>query len=294
MALLLSLLEMRLLSPFLDVDDLGRLGLVHVELWNYVHAPHSCFWKEEILCRKRGNTSHPIPLFHPLKVKGENVHHSYWGGNNTWEFFRGENFFMDRSRMNFCGASYKKQKTIWQRFLTYLSYWTMERKEVVVPTSCFYERDSTILWLMDCYYVEITLDHLPPVDPDDLFPPALSFGLCTDPDYLWETDTMVGWTMQSIGFHTDDRVVRWNDQPLRAMHGRALLPGDVLGCGCRRTYDEDEWEVFFTWNGCLIFRKPKFLESHKPVTAVVMYDAEVDFRYRTNFGRHAFRYSLTK
>ena len=290
MALFLTLLEMRLLSHCLDVDDLGRLGLVNRELWNYMST--SSFWEEEILRRNHYSSIHKPLFFPPDSLQGKHVYNSYWGPRSHWNHFRGESFIMDRSTIDF-GAP-KKKKTMWPSWWWW-SYWMWATWKEPSSTSCFYiDNVPQVLRCTDCYYVEITLDRLPEIDPEELFPPALSFGLCTDADYLWETDTMVGWTTQSIGFHTDERVVRWNDQPLRTMHGRALLPGDVLGCGCRRTDDEEEGEVFFTWNGCLIFRKPTFWSSHKPVLAVVMYDAEADFKYQTNFGHHAFRYSLKK
>lgn len=271
--MLLLLLEMRTLQPWLSMDDLGRLGLGDRALANEIHCSH--FWGSE-LGRHLGVLGNKVS--DPLR--GEHLWHSYLGPKNSWESFASDTITMSLARLDFGG---KRPTTLWSRLMVYFGC------SEPLPVSCFYVFTGSMERFTDCYYFEVALSSVPalPVRPR----PALSVGLCTDADVLLEKKLLVGWTQQSVALHTDDRTVRHNNQVLRKFNGPPFRAGDVVGCGWQR--DQGTWMVFFTENGRLVFRRPTRFDVTL-VTAVVVHDANADFRYTTNFGDAPFVYGLKK
>jgi hypothetical protein len=90
---------------------------------------------------------------------------------------------------------------------------------------------------------------------------------------------MIGWTPQSIGWHSDDGFIFWQNEK---MLGEAIpyKKHDVLGCG----YDYATMDVFFTKNGQEIHRQcvPTLYD---PIACVAM---DFPFSLEINLGQTAF------
>ena len=283
MQILLLLLEINEIQPWVGVDDLCRLGLVSKALCHHIHSPE--FWSRE-LCHTMKRVSQNTTIVSNVPLHGKHVFYSYIGQENAWECFQRGSIKMNLSSLDF---ERKWPQTLWQRFMLYTGLGSREEP----PVSCFYvSSEKSVQRVTDCYYFEVTLLHVPFEGPEGLEVdprPALSVGLCTDAGRLFENEWLVGWTPESIGFHTDDKTIRRNNRVFRKFEGPPFEKGDVIGCGWQKYLGV--WMVFFTQNGHLVFRRPTRFGVDS-VMAAVVYDAEAGFRFDTNFGATPFQYPL--
>jgi hypothetical protein len=250
MMMILFLLDLRLLSPWLSWSDLGRLERVSQSHYQSIGT----VWQHEL--RRLMNAEEDriqVPT-----VRGGDLLHAYIGSRQQWQGI-GSKFPL--------APSTSRPRTFWQRFFPWYS--------PAPPTPCFYRTslDRVERW-EDVYYFEMKLTHLPPG--------CLSVGLASSPLLLQTTGWMVGWTHDSIGVHTDEKVIRQDNKIVHRL--ASLEPGDVVGTGWQKYLGL--WMVYFTLNGKRIFRKP--FPFPNP-SAVVLHDPEADFEYETNFGTKPFK-----
>ena len=253
--MILFLLDLRLLSPWLSWSDLGRLERVSTSHYQSIGT----VWQNEL--RRLMNAEEDrvqVPT-----VRGGDLLHAYIGHCPQWQ---GDcacfPFPTTRRRQRHC--------TFWQRFFSW--YFSTP-----TPTPCFYRTtpDRVERW-EDVFYFEMTLTRLPSS------PECLSVGLASDSHLLQTTGWFVGWTKESIGVHTDEKVIRQDNKIVHRLD--SLESGDVVGTGWQKYLGL--WMVYFTLNGKRIFRKPfPFLNP----SAMVLHDPEADFEYETNFGTKPFK-----
>lgn len=278
----LLLLENNEIQPWVGADDLCRLGLICHGLYHHIHRPE--FWSRE-LCHTMDRVLQNTSIVSKEPLNGEHVFYSYIGQENAWECFQRGNIKMNLAYLDF---ERKWPQTLWQRFMLYTGLGSREEPSV----SCFYvSSDTCVQRVTECYYFEVTLLHVSSKGPEGSGEPrpALSVGLCTDADRLFENEWLVGWTPESIGFHTDDRTIRRNNRVFRKFEGPPFREGDVIGCGWQKYLGI--WMVFFTQNGHLVFRRPTRFGVDS-VMAAVVYDENAGFQFDTNFGKSPFRYPL--
>lgn len=132
------------------------------------------------------------------------------------------------------------------------------------------------LVMKNTYYYEISFQS----DLDDNMTQCVSFGLTASGyefDQLRQNQMMIGWTPQSIGWHSDDGFIFWQNEK---MLGERYKKYDVLGCG----YDYATRHVFFTKNGEEVFRQC-MLTLHAPIASIAM---DGSFSFRINVGQMPF------
>ena len=259
------LLELQLLQPWLAWPDLGRLERVARALH---HDVFPAVWRDEL--RRELQLSHGVRV--PV-LTGYQLACGYLGGQNEWvgpSYLAVAKKALTPTTKTFSSMS-------WWRFLVSLMY-------LSPPTTwCFYRTlPDAVDALRDVYYFEVSLRRLFREPEDEC---CLSVGLAADPDLLQTTGWMVGWTMDSIGLHTDENVIRYDNRVVHEIP--SLVEGDVVGCGWQRY--AGVWMALFTVNGKLVYRHPFSWAAPCPM---VVHDPGCAFVYETNFGATPFRYRL--
>lgn len=255
------LLELHLLQPWLAWPDLGRLERVARALH---HDVLPVVWQDELL-----RVLHLCPRVRTPVLTGKQLACGYLGGRNEW---RGPSY-LAVAKEALRPAHTPLFMSLW-RFLVSLLY-------LSTPTTwCFYRTSVDMVEaLPDMYYFEVSLRHLVREPRDEC---CLSVGLAADPDVLQTTGWMVGWTMDSIGLHTDEGVIRLDNRVVHEISS-PLIEGDVVGCGWRRSFGV--WMAFFTVNGKQVYQHPFSWAAPYPM---VVHDPSADFVYETNFGATPF------
>jgi hypothetical protein len=270
MATLHHLVEWGWLTPWLSCVEIA--SLTSVDRW-LQHESHA-LW-EELLRKELGITKYNEPIKFP-SIRGEQIAFSYMGSKNQWEPQETEGVLV--SEKAFTAPLKRRPLSFWRRVMLY--YFPTE-PSLHDATWCFYRTPGDgVQCFENLFYYEV---HLSPSNREDQ---CMSIGLALDSEMLKVTGWMVGWTSQSVGFHTDEKVIRRNNIIVSNHMMYAPETIRVVGCGWRK-YSEF-WMAFFTINGRLFCSH--YLSWDRVPTPMLVYDTPFDFT--TNFGDRPFLYSL--
>ncbi len=102
----------------------------------------------------------------------------------------------------------------------------------------------------------------------------------------------VGWYDGSVGFHSDDGTIRFNeaDNSVKA-YTNVWGPGDVAGAGIIYV-GKNEFKPFFTFNGKLVYMAGKTIQMKFPYFPMVGYDHSRSIEL--NFSSKPFKYDIKK
>lgn len=104
--------------------------------------------------------------------------------------------------------------------------------------------------------------------------------------------THVGWSSESIGFHSDDGTIRFNEShQVSKVHSDIWKPGDVAGAGIIYV-SKNEIKPFFTFNGKLIYMSGKTIQMKWPYFPMIGYDHSHSIEM--NFSTKPFVYDIKK
>jgi hypothetical protein len=102
----------------------------------------------------------------------------------------------------------------------------------------------------------------------------------------------VGWSSESVGFHSDDGTIRYNESgQISKVHSDVWKPNDVAGAGIIYV-GKNEVKPFFTLNGKLIFMMGKTIHMKYPYFPMVGYDHSHSIE--VNFSSKPFVYDIKK
>ncbi len=104
--------------------------------------------------------------------------------------------------------------------------------------------------------------------------------------------THVGWTSDSIGFHSDDGTIRFNESTqVSKVYSDVWKPGDVGGAGIIYV-GKNEIKPFFTFNGKLVYMSGKTINMKFPYFPMIGYDHSHSIEM--NFSSKPFVYDIKK
>jgi hypothetical protein len=102
----------------------------------------------------------------------------------------------------------------------------------------------------------------------------------------------VGWSSESVGFHSDDGTIRFNESgQVSKVHSNFWKPNDVAGAGIIYV-SKNEIKPFFTLNGKLIYMMGKTIQMKYPYFPMVGYDHSHSIEI--NFSSKPFVYDIKK
>jgi len=102
----------------------------------------------------------------------------------------------------------------------------------------------------------------------------------------------VGWSSESVGFHSDDGTIRYNEAgQISKVHSDVWKPNDVAGAGIIYV-GKNEVKPFFTLNGKLIFMMGKTIHMKYPYFPMIGYDHSHSIEI--NFSSKPFVYDIKK
>ena len=145
-----------------------------------------------------------------------------------------------------------------------------------IPSSCDYkfpipftfpitnENKRTELLSSNIYYYEVTIEEK--VNMDYTWQNqcvSIGFGNQNTP-----FNSHVGWFANSIGFHSDDGTIRYNQEKEAAVISRPWIPGDTAGCGLL-FISPKLVRPFFTFNGDFIYMYSKPITITKQFNSII-------------------------
>lgn len=102
----------------------------------------------------------------------------------------------------------------------------------------------------------------------------------------------VGWSSESVGFHSDDGTIRYNETgQVSKVHSGVWQPNDVAGAGIIYV-GKNAIKPFFTINGKLIYMMGKTIEMKFPYFPMIGYDHSHSIEI--NFSTKPFVYDIKK
>ena len=105
-----------------------------------------------------------------------------------------------------------------------------------------------------------------------------------------EINSHVGWYNDSIGFHSDDGTIRFNDSTsYTKIYTEPWQPGDIAGAGIIYV-GKNEIKPFFTFNGKLIYMSGKTIKMKTPYFPVIGFDHSHSIS--VNFSTKPFVYNI--
>ena len=103
-------------------------------------------------------------------------------------------------------------------------------------------------------------------------------------------NTHVGWTNDSIGFHSDDGTIRYNESSqVFKTYSDIWVPGDIAGAGIIYV-GKNEIIPFFTFNGKLVYIGNKSVKIDFPYFPIIGYDHSQSIEI--NFSSKPFKYDI--
>ncbi len=137
------------------------------------------------------------------------------------------------------------------------------------------------------YYYEVTLLDIQNQEPWDGECVSIGFG---NKNTTFESH--VGWYDNSVGFHSDDGTIRFNEAefPSKA-YTNVWGPGDVAGAGIIYV-GKNEFKPFFTFNGKLVYMAGKTIQMKFPYFPMIGYDHSHSIEL--NFSSKPFKYDIKK
>ena len=148
------------------------------------------------------------------------------------------------------------------------------------------ESDVEIL-LSNVYYYEVTLLNKQNINSYTGECISIGFG-----HKYTNFSNHVGWSNDSIGFHSDDGTIRYNQTGHSIKpHSNIWKPNDVIGAGVIYV-NKNEIKPFFTINGKLIYMMGKTIKMKFPYFPMIGYDHSHSFE--TNFSTKPFVYNIKK
>jgi len=141
--------------------------------------------------------------------------------------------------------------------------------------------------LSNIYYYEVTLLNKKNINND--WPSAcISIGFA---DKSTPINSHIGWYNNSIGFHSDDGTIRFNNTKNSDSYTRQWIPGDTIGAGLIYV-NKCNVIPFFTFNGMLIYKNETNIFLKLPYFPAIGYDHMNSIK--VNFSSEPFKFDITK
>ena len=157
-----------------------------------------------------------------------------------------------------------------------------------IPFSFPIPTDSNIdIITSNVYYYEVTLLNKQNISP--WIAECISIGFGHKNTHF---HNHVGWSNESIGFHSDDGTIRYNEAgQVSKVHSDIWKPNDVAGAGIIYI-SKNEIKPFFTLNGKLIYMMGKTIQMKFPYFPMIGYDHSHSIEI--NFSSKPFVYDIKK
>lgn len=219
------------MPQYLTWSELQRLFMVNQNFYTL----SSIVWRR---CLHRVLNVHEpfVPL---AKSRGE---HLEFMMNYKEEFipvcFSESSYFLGKGGHLLC----EMRNLLW-KFIKRTFSWKRYRE---CPLYFYFKNDGGRLCrIIDIFYYEVTVVSV----PEEPWIYCLSIGLSTKDHfhYLEKNKLPVGWTDQSIAYHSDDGIICWDGHSTNPKH-EPFGEGDTIGCG----FDLSRNLFFFTKNGLVV------------------------------------------
>lgn len=157
-------------------------------------------------------------------------------------------------------------------------------KNSMIPFTFFTQRNKTIEPILsNIFYYEIYIG----LTPNRPSWNSKALGLGYGPTNF-NRKKMVGWTEESIGYHSDDGKIFFENNTTSS--SKKFGPGDTIGAGVI-LIDSEYKKFFFTLNGKIIY-----LSQVKKIKKQISPQVSLDYNHpiKINFGLKEFKYDYTK
>ena len=152
-----------------------------------------------------------------------------------------------------------------------------------------YSHDSVEILQSNIYYYEVSITNKVNLPNSNFNSPCVSIGFGSKA-ILFESH--VGWHNDSIGFHSDDGTIRYNEPSNKAqVVSKSWVPGDIAGAGMI-WIGENKVKFFFTLNGRLVWISHKVQEINKTYFPIIGYDHPNSIN--VNFSSSKFKFDIKK
>jgi hypothetical protein len=137
------------------------------------------------------------------------------------------------------------------------------------------------------YYYEVTIENQ--INLNNTWPSQ-----CVSVGFAYKNTNInahVGWFNNSIGFHSDDGTIRYNNQKEATVISRPWHVGDTIGCGL--IYIDKRLVIpFFTFNGNIIYMFDNPVKMHLPYYPAIGYDHPNSIK--VNLSNYKFVFDIKK
>ena len=135
------------------------------------------------------------------------------------------------------------------------------------------------------YYYEVTIMDI--ININNMWPSeCVSIGFATNDNPI---NSHVGWFANSIGYHSDDGTVRYNNNKGAPIVSRACTTNDTMGAGMIYM-NKNIVKYFFTLNGKVIYTSSIPIIMSKPYFPAIGYDHSHSIK--VNFSTSEFKFNL--
>lgn len=249
--MLLDILDLKIIYPFLDLVDMIRLSMIskNVINWNLYFLTSFGYQPLQPVSKKM--------LYHAKKVEMDFEKISY------------QNYRYVKNRV----TKYHSKLNPKQKWLDWIFKFACQ-----VRKKEWYYIYKHGLVLKDLYYYEMEI--LSELSAKQ----CISFGFATREyfDIISNNKLLIGWTNQSIGWHSDDGNIFWQNSKYPSV---TFKKNDIVGCG----YDYETSDVFYTKNGIEVFRM--YVPFKNSIIGCIAID-DYEVLYDLNFGKKKFVYDL--
>ena len=149
-----------------------------------------------------------------------------------------------------------------------------------------YTDTNVIFVLSNIYYYELSIENTQNIT-EPWYSECISIGFGNN-NSLFESH--VGWHADSIGFHSDDGSIRFNQSnTVNTSYSPPWIPGDIIGAGIIYI-DKNIIKPFFTFNGVIVYIADNPIKISVPYFPIIGYDHSHSIKL--NFSNKQFKFDI--